>query len=231
MSMLTVKFSATLLLVSFIIFDQQPLLAQQQQDSQQVYPRTDMHALLRQSFVPAVLITGSVATWRFRNDFRDFRNHYAPNFRHNFDDYLQYAPAALVFSLKAAEGNYEMKRAVASYVISGIIMASVINTLKYTCRVERPDGSGRNSFPSGHTSNAFMNATFLHLEYGDRSLLYSIGGYTAATATGVGRLLNNRHWTPDILAGAAIGILSAKLGNYLAGELFKANRKTKKHVY
>lgn len=226
--MLSVKFSVTLLLAGFIIFDQQPLLAQQLQDSQTVYLRTDMHEVLQRSIVPAVLIAGSAVTWRFRNDFRDLRNHYTPGFRHNFDDYLQYAPAALAFSLKAGEGkgNYEMKRAVASYVISGIIMASVINTLKYTCRVERPDGSGRNAFPSGHTSNAFMNATFLHLEYRDRSLLYSIGGYTAATATGIGRLLNNRHWAPDVLAGAAIGILSAELGNYLAWKLFKAHRKT-----
>jgi len=33
--------------------------------------------------------------------------------------------------------------------------------LKYTTRRERPDGSGRNSFPSGHSADTFAFATAL----------------------------------------------------------------------
>ncbi|MFR6416073.1 MAG: phosphatase PAP2 family protein, partial [Alistipes shahii] len=85
----------------------------------------------------------------------------------------------------------------------------------------RPDGSSRNSFPSGHTATAFMTATMLHKEYGHRSPWYSIGGYTVATLTGVTRQLNNRHWMSDIMVGAGIGILATELGYFLADLIFK----------
>ena len=56
-----------------------------------------------------------------------------------------------------------------SDAFSAGLMAIAVNSLKYTCRVRRPDGSSRNSFPSGHTATAFMTATMLHKEYGHRS--------------------------------------------------------------
>ncbi|CAH0271664.1 hypothetical protein SRABI27_03512 [Pedobacter sp. Bi27] len=174
--------------------------------------------------VPALLLAGSAATWGIRKDVRSFRNRYLPTFRYHYDDYLQYAPVATVFGLNAAgvKGKNKMGRALVSYAFSAVIMASVVNTVKYTAKVERPDGSSRNSFPSGHTANSFMNATFLHKEYGQyRSPLYSVGAYTAATATAVGRELNNRHWISDVLAGAGIGILSTELGYIVADKIFK----------
>lgn len=213
------------------IFNQQQVLAQ---DTTHIADptRTDNNQLLRRSFVPACLLTGSMATWHYRKEFRDLRNKHLPGFRYHYDDYLQYAPAALVFSLKAAgvRGKYNTERTVFSYVFSSLIMAGLTNTLKYTSRLERPDGSARNSFPSGHTANAFMNASFLDHEYGDRSLAYSVFGYTTATATAMGRQFNNRHWVPDILAGAAIGILSAELGNYVAGIICKKERKRTRRI-
>ena len=42
------------------------------------------------------------------------------------------------------------------------------------------------------------------------SIWYAIGGYTTATAVGALRILN-KHWLPDVLAGAGIGILSTNL--------------------
>lgn len=35
-------------------------------------------------------------------------------------------------------------------------MGGVVNTLKQTTNVERPDGSNRHSFPLGHTATAFI---------------------------------------------------------------------------
>ena len=61
----------------------------------------------------------------------------------------------------------------------------------------------------------------MHKEYGDRSPWYSISAFTVATATGISRILNNRHWLSDVLAGAGIGILSTELGYYLADLIFK----------
>lgn len=89
-------------------------------------------------------------------------------------------------------------------------MLGTVNALKYTTDQIRPDNSSANSFPSGHTANAFFGAAVLAEEYKDQSIIYPIAGYTVATATGVFRMLNNRHWASDVLVGAGIGILSAK---------------------
>ncbi|MCX2584738.1 phosphatase PAP2 family protein [Pedobacter sp. MR22-3] len=188
--------------------------------------KTGMTVLLKKSIVPTALFMGSVASWNSRKDFQQLRNQYTPSFHNRFDDYLQYGPAITVLSLKLAgvKGKYTFKRTITSYAFSAVIMAALTNTLKYSSRINRPDGTARNSFPSGHTANAFMNATFLHQEYGNRSMMYSIGGYTSAALTATGRQLNNRHWVSDIFAGAAIGILSAEVGNYLAGRLMKPDQ-------
>lgn len=155
--------------------------------------------------------------------FRRLRNGYAGSFHHDFDDYLQYMPAVAMVGLKACgvESRSSWGRMLVSDAFSAGVMAIAVNSLKYSCRVMRPDGSTRNSFPSGHTATAFMMATMLHKEYGHRSPWYSIGGYTLATATGVGRMLNNRHWMSDVMVGAGIGILAAELGYYLADLIFK----------
>lgn len=70
------------------------------------------------------------------------------------------------------------------------------------------------SFPSYHTTQAFIGATVLAEEYGGRrgGGWIMAGGFTLATATGAMRLLNNRHWSSDVLAGAGIGILSTESG-------------------
>ena len=101
------------------------------------------------------------------------------------------------------------------------IMTGITQGMKYTIRRERPDNSRRNSFPSGHTGTAFLTATMLHMEYGWRSPWWSIGGYTLAAFTGVSRILNDRHWMTDVMAGAAIGIGSVHLGYWLSDLIFK----------
>ena len=178
---------------------------------------------VKKSVAPGILFTASVATWSQKEQIREDRNRYLPNFKVPYDDYLQYAPAATVYGLKLAgiKGRNNIGRASLSYATSLAIMAILVNSIKYTAKVERPDGSTRNSFPSGHSAMAFTNAAFLDKEYGLVNPAYSIAGYSAATFTGLGRALNNRHWLPDILAGAGIGILSTELGYFFIDKIFK----------
>ncbi|WP_322545197.1 phosphatase PAP2 family protein [Elizabethkingia miricola] len=178
---------------------------------------------INMSFAPLVLFVASAGTWGERKQIREMRNRYIPDFKVPYDDYLQYAPAATVYGLKLAgvKGRNNVGRATLSYAMSLAIMGIIVNSVKYTAKVERPDGSSNNSFPSGHTSMAFTNATFLHKEYGVINPAYSIGGYAASTFTGIGRILNNRHWISDVLAGAGIGILSTQLGYFFIDKIYK----------
>jgi hypothetical protein len=48
-----------------------------------------------------------------------------------------------------------------------------------------------------------------------------VAGYGVATATGVMRVLNNRHWISDVMSGAGIGIMSTELGYALCDLMFK----------
>lgn len=156
--------------------------------------------------------------------YRAIRNTYAPTFRHSYDDYLQYSPAALMFALKLSgvESRSSWGRMLVADLASVAVTTALVNGLKYTVRRPRPDTGTRNSFPSGHTATAFMAATLLHKEYGlTRSPWYSLAGYGLATATAVSRSLNNRHWVSDVIAGAGIGILSAELGYLIADAIFK----------
>lgn len=57
------------------------------------------HGRLAVAAVP--LIMGGAAMTFCDRDFRDLRNSYAVGFRHDYDDYLQYAPLAFAWGLKA----------------------------------------------------------------------------------------------------------------------------------
>ena len=176
------------------------------------------------TFIGVPLIVGGLIVKKENDHFKDLRNCFAPNFDNSYDDYLQYTPAALMLALKVSgvKGRNSWPRMLVSDAFSVILMASAVNIIKSTSNTLRPDGSTRNSFPSGHTATAFMTATMLHKEYGlTRSPWYSIAGYTIATATAVGRQLNNRHWLSDVMVGAGIGILSTELGYFLADLIFK----------
>ncbi|PWN58253.1 phosphatase PAP2 family protein [Chryseobacterium viscerum] len=178
---------------------------------------------VKKSVAPALLFAAAAATWGEKENIREVRNRYLPNFKVKYDDYLQYAPAAAVYGLKLAgvKGRNNLGRATLSYGTSLVIMAILVNSIKYTAKVERPDGSKNNSFPSGHAAMAFTNASFLHKEYGMVNPAYSIAGYGSAAITGLGRNLNNRHWVPDILAGAGIGIISTELGYFFIDKIYK----------
>ena len=174
-----------------------------------------------------------VAGWAIKGDKASFRQDYnnthantrlLTNFKTSIDDYTQFFGPAMTVGLKVGgyEGRSDWGRLLASSALSYGIMAGFVNGIKYTAKEMRPDGSTANSWPSGHTATSFVGATILHKEYGlTRSPWFSVAGYGVATATGVMRILNNRHWISDVLSGAGIGILSTELGYAIGDVLFK----------
>lgn len=175
-------------------------------------------------FVAGIIAKSEKAS--FRQDYNNqiARTRLITNFHNEIDNYTQYVPFALAAGLNfsGVEGRSDHWRFLASSAMSYALMAAIVNPIKYSAKEMRPDGSTRNSWPSGHTATAFASATILHKEYGlTRSPWYSVAGYGIATATGVMRVLNNRHWVSDVLSGAGIGILSTELAYGFSDLIFK----------
>lgn len=83
---------------------------------------------------------------------------------------------------------------------------AVTEALKYTINDERPNNSGDQAFPSGHTSAAFQGAAFIHKRYGFE---YSIPAYVCAAFVGYSRIEADKHYPDEVFAGAVIGIVSS----------------------
>ena len=141
----------------------------------------------------------------------------APDFHSRAESYFQFAPIAIVYGLNLAgdEGKNRFIDRTALLALSGGILGVSGYITKYSTHRLRPNRSDYLSFPSGHTSIAFMGAEFLAQEYSQKSVLYGVLGYTIAATTGVFRLYNRDHWFSDVVAGAGFGILSTKAA-YLA---------------
>jgi len=175
-------------------------------------------------FLAGIAIKGDKANFR-----QDYKNTHAntrllTNFKTSIDDYTQFFGPVMTVGLKVGgvEGRSDWPRLLASSALSYGIMAGFVNGIKYTAKEMRPDGSTANSWPSGHTATSFVGASILHKEYGlTRSPWYSVAGYGVATATGIMRILNNRHWISDVMSGAGIGIMSTELGYAIGDVLFK----------
>lgn len=159
----------------------------------------------------------------FDDKFRVLRNDFMPKFDYKLDNYTQIAPAAVMLGLKAAgvPSRSSWGRMIMSDAITITLMTGVVQGLKYTTNVTRPDGSNKQSFPSGHTATAFMTATMLSKEYGHISPWVSVGAYTIATATGLMRMANNKHWLSDVMVGAGFGILSTEFGYWITDAFMK----------
>lgn len=137
-------------------------------------------------------------------------------------DYLQYAPLAAPWILKAAgvRTRSGWGRMAVSQGFATAFMVGSVKALKESVHAARPDGSDNHSFPSGHTAWAFMGATMMARELGGTSPWYTVGAYTLATGVAIERAIDRHHYPTDIVAGAGIGILSAQLGYWIGDMIF-----------
>ena len=150
-----------------------------------------------------------------------------PDTRTRIDDYLQYIPIAQLYLYDGLGYKHQnslftqTKYLAISHLISGFW----VQVLKTTTQVKRPVG-GNTSYPSGHTTNAFVNAAVLYHEFKDTDPWLAYGGFALSTATGILRMTNDAHWLPDVLTGAGIGILTVNLVYFV--EPFKSFQPFKK---
>jgi len=139
------------------------------------------------------------------------QDHFATNLW--IDNLLWAVPYGAVFTLDwcGIKPRNNFKDRVIVSVSSGVLTYGLITITKLSTNRRRPDGNDKKSFPSLHTGFAFTGAHILMKEYSHVSPWIGIAGYTVATATGILRMTNNKHWFSDIVAGAGFGILSAEL--------------------
>ena len=118
-------------------------------------------------------------------------------------------------------GNDRVRRA-GQRISAGLLTAAFVSmALKETVGRQRPDASndaysfkpfsGRDSWPSGHTTMAFALAASVSDEV--RSTPVTVALYTGAALTGWSRLNDNKHWLSDVAMGALVGVTGAKLMN------------------
>lgn len=187
--------------------------------------------------VPVSLISGGVIGFvipeikkydvSLRNEVGDHRLNNS-----KLDNYTQFIPAALVYGLNIAgvQGKHNFKDRTIILATSQAVSSAIVIPGKLLIGRERPDQSNNMSFPSGHAAIAFSTAQFMFREYKDSNYWIGLAGYPFAIFTSVYRIINNKHWATDVLAGAGIGILSTEIAYWLYPKiktLFKSkNEKT-----
>jgi membrane-associated phospholipid phosphatase len=185
--------------------------------------------------VPVILITAGT-TIVLTNDKtqldEQIREAIRGNGRLSVDDYLIYVPLVtdIGLSLGGVRSRHNITDKALIYVLATSINALLVYPAKYLIGRERPDKSNLVSFPSGHSSNAFVGATYFWNEYQDIHPVLAGTGFANALVTGLFRIYNDKHWASDVICGAGIGILSAHLADWLYPSLKKIVPKSDKIV-
>ncbi|HTF28641.1 MAG TPA: phosphatase PAP2 family protein [Flavitalea sp.] len=172
---------------------------------------------LKSLFIPTSLMLAGVGTnsngrEAFKMELTEERNELFPTFHTKVDNYLQFSPIVIAYSLDAAglKSRTDFVNRTVILIKGEMLMMGSVNLLKQATHQLRPDGSTYNSFPSGHTAQAFAAATFLSEEYKQRLPWIPYAAYGIAGSVGALRMANNRHYISDVLFGAGLGVLSMK---------------------
>lgn len=120
--------------------------------------------------------------------------------------WTQAGGAAVTFLTGQIIRQPRMRAVGADMLRAQTINAALTQGLKLSIRRARPDGAPY-SFPSGHASASFANATVLHRHFGWK---VGIPAYAAAAYVATSRLQENRHYASDVIFGAAVGIVAGR---------------------
>lgn len=156
----------------------------------------------------------------------DFITNHPAIFQHTNSSAKDYAvagsPLLAAWILKAAgvKSRSTTRRMLTSNAFALAIAGGLTEGAKHIVKEDRPDLTDNHSFPSGHTTLAYVGAAVLSREFGHVSPWITVGGYGAATATSLLRIKHNAHWLNDVYMGAGIGVVSTNLGYWLADRFF-----------
>ena len=181
--------------------------------------------------IPAALITtgalGISGEFVISNpEIKEERDEHFESFHSNVDDYLQYAPIVAGYAMLINNPQHSAWKYTEKILLTEVIMNGLVYSVKNITKVPRPDTGAPTSFPSGHTAQAFAGATIFCDEFAQHNTLLAIPVYASACAVGVLRVLNNRHWAGDVIAGAGFGILSAKLSEWIVQPQYRRTHST-----
>lgn len=124
---------------------------------------------------------------------------YAADTIEEIGNYMQVIVPAYAFGMTMNENDWAGAK---QFAYSFAATEATVFGLKSVIDERRPNGSNKNSFPSGHTAAAFSGATFIHRRYGFQR---AIVPYLMAGFTGYSRIQSDMHYFHDVVAGAAIG--------------------------
>lgn len=125
---------------------------------------------------------------------------------------VESAGTGLAIALPFLAGSYALAKddwtGIAELTVDGVATVGTVYALKSIVREPRPDGSGRDSFPSDTSALAFAPAQFLWDRYG-----WEVGlpAYLAAGFVGYSRVDARKHHWYDVAASAGIAFTFSKL--------------------
>jgi hypothetical protein len=181
----------------------------------QIIDSLSKNSILKKVIVPtSLIVVGSIIS---NSDFEqnlqiDLRNKVGNNYENKIDNFILFAPVGEIYladilGVKSKNHWFDQSK---NLFISNVISSLITNRLKVIVGKTRPNGEPL-SFPSGHTTIAFTNATVLYEEFKNSSPILAYSGYAFAIGTGGFRMINNKHFLSDVLMGAGVGILVTKL--------------------
>ncbi|HEY7290376.1 MAG TPA: phosphatase PAP2 family protein [Vicinamibacterales bacterium] len=120
--------------------------------------------------------------------------------------YFQVPAAIAWWAIASAAGSETHAETGRDLLRAQIAVASWTYGIKLAANRTRPNGD-THSFPSGHASTSFATAMVLEDHYGWK---VGVPAFIAAGYTAVSRVLDNQHWTSDVVFGAALGVACAR---------------------
>lgn len=140
---------------------------------------------------------------------QEYRNPYLDKPMELFS-FLGSRNSSLFFCTITLFGNDYMRDTGKGMATSIFISQSATSVLKFIVNRKRPDGESdrlNSSFPSGHASGIFGVSYIISKRYPETKIYM----YSLATIVSISRVYLGRHYPTDIIAGAALGILSGYL--------------------